>query len=230
MRLQQNILHCLGGLGVQVIEKSHIELGSDHAAVACEFVLGRIPYRRRLRRNKQCGTHVVDKPKLSSQISAGALDFRATETPAGQWEAIKILALGVSYRTLSLKYKDPEDLKTLCAQRQSSADPVERARLTRLIISRRHIAKRQWWTDLKAKASQGSSAAIKYIRQRAKPRTSLGALVQASGGQQPAASKLQERMEGLFCAEDPPHRTGTCVRGCCEVVVTEFHCPAGFPS
>ena len=177
--------------------RARFELGSDHAPVFMHFCVQNRLSKRKLPRRRRCGSYIVDTGKLHNYVATGCFrleDMHVTQ----QWEIIKSVAHSVLYRCPSHKYQDPPNIKNLCRQRQLETDPMLRAEMTRRIIGMRLQARRHWWSELEALASQGVSSATRYIRQRSKPQATCMPFVRNSGRQASAASQVKDRMQHIF--------------------------------
>ena len=192
---------------IQVFPETRHELSTDHALVRtegilCKSCLGDRPKKARKRRRRRCTRWSVCKEALDEQLPG----HLAQQPPsaAGQWEQLCHISQTVSSSTPSRKYRDSPFIKELCWKRRMCTDPSERTELTRRILFFRGAAKIQWLRDLEAQAKMGDAGAIRFLRQRQKPKGSFDDLVHRCGGQDAAAKHIQQHFQGLFAPEQKP--------------------------
>ncbi|CAE7026676.1 unnamed protein product [Symbiodinium sp. CCMP2456] len=83
-----------------------------------------------------------------------------------------------------------------------TADPEERARLTRAIIARRHVERTDWMNQLYTRSRAGDAEAIKYLRQRNLPaKGSPHEFISCHGDLREAGRQLRDHYTRLFSSE-----------------------------
>ena len=136
---------------------------SDHRLVVCEILLcshQRQSCRRRARgKQDRSGRWWVHY----DSVEVGAHGVLELE-PSDRWQGLVNLASSCSTRRSSLKYRDPDTVKRLCSQTNSTTDPQARSLLTQNIHVLRRAARLSWWASLETRAQQGDSHAIAYIQ------------------------------------------------------------------
>ena len=194
---------------VATIKHSHLALGSDHDCVCLELALKdpthpiRRAKRKRYRRFK-CRRHSVAHEPLHAELQGASATF-AQQTLVQQWETLSRLSNQHSFASPSLKYRDPPGIKQLRQERRLASDPLERARVTRVIIAARHEARRRWMQDLYDKSEQGDPSAIRYLKHRGSqmpPNTED--FVAKSGGEQASIDNVKQHYSRLFGNEPTP--------------------------
>ncbi|CAE7242416.1 hypothetical protein AK812_SmicGene1302 [Symbiodinium microadriaticum] len=207
--LNDTILPQAATVEIATIQHSHLAIGSDHDCVCLELVLrdpAHLVKRAKRRRYRQfkCRRHSVAQEPLHADLRATSDTF-AQQTSVQQWETLSRLSERHSFAAPSLKYKDPPGIKQLCQERRATHDPLERARVTKVIIAARHEARRRWMQDLYDKSEQGDPSAIRYLRQRgSQMHTNTEDFVTNSGGEQASIHNMKQHYSNLFGKEPDP--------------------------
>ena len=206
---QQLLLPDEGAAKIQSHPTTRLELGSDHCCISFMAALHDpratviSSRRRRQYRSSRCKRWQVDPDKLREILPTIAHDFTGTDLQ-GQWQVLKRVAEQVSTPRTSMKYQDSTILKNLCLRRRLATDPLEKAELTRQVVSLRHLEKSAWIQNLHSRSRQGDCNAIRYLKQRLRPpKGNIHEFVQKKGSISNAATALKLHHEQLFSPDIP---------------------------
>ena len=190
------------GDDTNVVSGSRIELPSDHDLVCCSILMYATSNPKELRtqtwHRRPCRKWVVDAAHVAQLAAAQRDVFVQQYSPSQQWEALCAMSRQVSVPRRSCKYVDPPFVKDLCKQRRSCGEVQERSRLTKEILTQRHLARLHWWSKLESQAASGDFGAIDYVRKKQNPRPSTKSFVARVGGAQAAATEVKDHFSQVF--------------------------------
>ncbi|CAE7860130.1 Usp17lb, partial [Symbiodinium sp. KB8] len=189
-------------LDVSVNTQAMQELGCDHALVGVQLLLAhRSPKRPRKQapRRSACRKAQVLTDALPHAIHTLILPH-LHGTLKQQWNALQRLSGMCCVSRPSLKFRDSDHLKALCALKRGTRDSSERSRLGRVILAIRAHEKLEWWKHLESLAGQGHSEAIGYLKRRAQLKANDTNLVLAQGSKLKAAESIQAHFRRVLAS------------------------------
>ena len=191
------------GIRVSVNKDAAKQLGSDHALVGINCLIGRkqtIGEKPRRPRFSGCRRAMVDDAQLRLHLP---ILSSAEPHPHAQWEALKKVSSRCCYPRPRIKFQDSQGLKELCRERQLAPTLQERNDIFRLILARRAAEKREWWQALEERAGAGDAQAILYLRRRQVHKADASPLVSACGGRSGAVSAVKGHFARVMAVASP---------------------------
>eukprot|EP00438_Fugacium_kawagutii_P022727 Skav216433 [mRNA] locus=scaffold3139:434672:438016:- [translate_table: standard] len=179
-------------------------LPSDHQLVSWDATLAWPPRRPSSRRRQaQMGRWQVDPAQLQHHLE---------HTPAqATWPSLCSLARACQYRLRARKFQDSDALKELCRTCNRTTDALQRASLSRHILTVRQAERDHWFRDLYASASAGDTAAVAFLKNKLKPRISWTPLIAHTGSREAATHQVQQHFQQVFANTSPSTRDADCL-------------------
>ena len=195
------------GDDTDVVQGSHTELPSDRDLVFFSVLMCAKSNPKKLRtqvwHRRRCRKWVVDSAQLKQLVDDTHEAFVQDYTLSQQWQALCTMSSKASIPRRSCKYVDPPHVKELCKRRRKSVAD-ERSRLTKEILTQRHLARLHWWSTLESQAASGEFGAIDYVRKRQNPKPSTTCFVTQAGGAEAAAKQVKDHFSEVFVRSRDP--------------------------